>query len=158
MELMHKYFIQLRIVKVYDYYGYGCHRIKQQCNPAHQNRWKAYYYWCVMLVWNHSCKSYCSAYHEHLVKIQEEQHVSSSDSSALLFQHLLLFLPELLLSCPVLLSYNKRCYRIFLKFCFKNIFSKYTRFKPVPVFSILNRTTCAVMESRGEKAGSCDGQ
>lgn len=62
---------------------------------------------------------------------------------SLIFQHLLLFLPELLLSCPVLLSYNKRCYRIFLKFCFKNIFSKYTRFKPVPVFSILNRTTCA---------------
>ncbi len=108
-----------------------------------KNRWKAYYYWCVMLVWNHSCKSYCSAYHEHLVKIQEEQHVSSSI-------HLLFFFS---ICCYFCLNYCLlvQCYYLITNVVIEFSLSSVSKIFSVstldsswfPVFSILNRTTCA---------------
>lgn len=76
-----------------------------------------------MLVWNHSCKSYCSAYHEHLVKIQEEQHVSSSI-------HLLFFFS---ICCYFCLNY---CFLVQYYFLITNVVIEFSLSSVSKIFSV----------------------
>ena len=76
-----------------------------------------------MLVWNHSCKSYCSAYHEHLVKIQEEQHVSSSI-------HLLFFFS---ICCYFCLNY---CFLVQCYYLITNVVIEFSLSSISKIFSV----------------------
>ena len=76
-----------------------------------------------MLVWNHSCKSYCSAYHEHLVKIQEEQHVSSSI-------HLLFFFS---ICCYFCLNY---CFLVQCYYLITNVVIEFSLSSVSKIFSV----------------------